>query len=46
MGKIVEKHLTLKMRFLGNIAFDDRVHNAVCKKTPFIHLYPYTQTAL
>ena len=34
------------MRFLGNIAFDDRVHNAVCKKTPFIDLYPYTQTAL
>lgn len=46
MGKIVEKHLALKMHFLGNIAFDDRVHNAVCKKAPFIHLYPYTQTAL
>ena len=46
MSKIVEKHLRLNMRFLGNIAFDDRVHNAVCKKTPFIDLYPYTQTAL
>ncbi len=46
MGKIVEKHLTLKMNFQGNIAFDDRVHNAVCKKMPFLDLYPYTQTAL
>ena len=46
MGKIVEKHLNLKMHFQGNIAFDDRVHNAVCKKRPFLDLYPYTQTAL
>lgn len=46
MAKIVEKHLTLKMRCLGNIAFDDRVHNAICKKSPFMQLYPYTQTAL
>lgn len=44
--KIIERHLALKMSFLGNISFDDHVHNAVCKKLPFVDLYPYTRTAL
>ena len=44
--KIIQRHLDLKMQFVGNISFDDRVHNAVCKKMPFLDLYPYTQTAL
>ena len=44
--KIIQRHLDLKMQFVGNISFDDRVHNAVCKKIPFLTLYPYTQAAL
>ena len=44
--KIIEKHLALRMQHIGNVSFDDRVHNAVCKRMPFIELYPYTQTAL
>ncbi len=44
--RIVKKHLGLKIDFIGNVAFDDRVHNAVCKTSPFLTLYPYTQTAL
>ena len=44
--KIVERHLLLKIAFIGNISFDDHVHNAVCRKIPFVDLYPYTQTAL
>ena len=44
--KIIEKHLALRMHPIGNISFDDRVHNAVCKKMPFVELYPYTETAL
>jgi flagellar biosynthesis protein FlhG len=44
--KIIERHLSLKMSFIGNISFDDHVHNAVCKKVPFIELYPYSQTSL
>ena len=44
--RIIERHLNLKMHFLGNVGFDDRVHVAVCKTAPFIDLYPYTQTAL
>jgi len=42
--KIISRHLNLKMVFLGNVAFDDRVHNAVCKTSLFIDLYPFTQT--
>ena len=44
--KIIQRHLALKMHFVGNIAFDDSVHNSVCKKIPFLDLYPYTQTSL
>lgn len=44
--RIVEKHLGLRMKFLGNIRFDDRVHDAVCKKVAFFDKYPYTNTAL
>jgi len=46
MCGIIKKHLGLKIDFIGNVAFDDRVHNAVCKTSPFLALYPYTQTAL
>ncbi len=44
--KIIDKHLTLKMQFLGTVAFDDHVHHSICKKRPFLDLYPYTRTAL
>lgn len=44
--KIVEKHLAVRMHPIGNVSFDDRVHSAVCKRAPFLDLYPYTQTAL
>ena len=46
MCKIIEKHLALQIEHIGNVSFDDRVHNAVCKRMPFVELYPYTQTAL
>jgi len=44
MCKIIEKHVGIRMQFLGNVGFDDRVHDAVCKKTAFVYKYPYTQT--
>jgi flagellar biosynthesis protein FlhG len=44
--KIITRHLALKISFIGNISFDDHVHNSVCKKLPFVDLYPYTRTAL
>jgi len=44
--QIIEKHLALKIQFLGNIAFDDNVHLAVCKKSPFLEMSPYSRTAI
>jgi len=44
MCKIIEKHVGIRMQFLGNVGFDDRVHDAVCKKMAFVYKYPYTQT--
>lgn len=44
--RIIENHLSLKMHFLGNVAYDDLVHHAVCEKRPFLDLYPHTKTAL
>jgi len=43
--KIIERHLFLKMDFIGNVSFDDNVHSAVCRNIPFLDLYPYTQAA-
>ena len=45
MCKIIERHLGLKIHFIGNVSFDDQVHSSICKKMPFLHIYPYTQTA-
>jgi flagellar biosynthesis protein FlhG len=44
--KIVEKHLGLKMQFLGNVGFDERVHDVLCSKGLFTDKYPYSQTAM
>lgn len=44
--RVCEKHLGLRMKFLGNVSFDDRVHDAVCRQVSFVDKYPYTQTAL
>ena len=41
--KIIEKHLSLHIQFLGNVCFDERVHEAVCRKEPFIDKHPYSQ---
>jgi flagellar biosynthesis protein FlhG len=43
--RIIEKHLGLPVQFIGNIAYDDLVHDAVCQKAPFLEKYPHTQTA-
>ncbi|TSA45598.1 MAG: MinD/ParA family protein [Deltaproteobacteria bacterium] len=43
--QIIEKHLALKIQFLGNIAFDDNVHLAICNKRPLLEMSPYAKTA-
>ncbi len=44
--KIIEKHLGLKVQFIGNVGFDERVHDELCKKGPFIDTYPYSQATM
>ncbi len=44
--RIVEKHLGLPMQFIGNIAHDDLVRDAVVQRVPFVERYPHTQTAI
>ncbi|HUL36959.1 MAG TPA: AAA family ATPase, partial [Thermodesulfobacteriota bacterium] len=44
--RIIEKHLGLKIQFIGNVGFDERVHDELCKKGPFIDKYPYSQTTM
>jgi flagellar biosynthesis protein FlhG len=44
--KIVEKHLGLNIQFLGNVGFDERVHDVLCSKGLFADKYPYSQTAM
>jgi MinD-like ATPase involved in chromosome partitioning or flagellar assembly len=44
--KIVEKHLGMKIQFIGNVSFDERVHEAVCRKESFVDQYSYSQATL
>lgn len=44
--RIIEKHLGINMQFFGNITYDDRVHDAVCRRVSYISKYPYTQTSI
>ena len=44
--RIIEKHLGLPIKFIGNIAFDDLVREAICQKVPFLDRYPHTQAAV
>ncbi len=43
--KVIEKHLGFRVKFAGNISWDDRVHDAVCRRIPFLEKYPHTSAA-
>jgi flagellar biosynthesis protein FlhG len=44
--QIIEKHLCLNMQFIGNVSFDERVHEGLCRKAPFVERYLYSQVTL
>jgi len=44
VSSIINKHLGVGIHFLGNIAFNHRVHDSICNKAAFVDKYPYTQT--
>ena len=43
--KVCNRHFYAGFQFLGNIAYDERVHNSVLAKTIFSNKYPYTPTS-
>ncbi len=43
--KVCNRHFYAGFQFLGNIAYDERVHNSIVSKTIFAHKYPYTPTS-
>jgi len=43
--KVCNRHFHAGFQFLGNIAYDERVHNSVLAKTIFANKYPYTPTS-
>jgi flagellar biosynthesis protein FlhG len=43
---IVDKHLGLKIQFIGNVAYDERIHEDLRKKGPFVDKYPYCRAAM
>jgi flagellar biosynthesis protein FlhG len=45
MTRMIEKHLGLQIEFVGNVAYDDHVHDAICLQVSYLERYPYTKTA-
>ena len=43
--KVCNRHFYAGFQFLGNITYDERVHNSVLAKTIFANKYPYTPTS-
>jgi len=43
--KVCNRHFYAGFQFVGNIAYDERVHNSVLAKTIFSNKYPYTPTS-
>jgi flagellar biosynthesis protein FlhG len=41
--RIVERHLSLKIQFIGNVRFDERVHEGLCRRGPYVERYAYSQ---
>jgi flagellar biosynthesis protein FlhG len=44
--RIVQKHLGLKVQFLGNVAFDENVRDDLRKRGPFVDKCPYCRAAM
>ena len=42
---VCNRHFYAGFQFLGNITYDERVHNSVLSKTIFANKYPYTPTS-
>ena len=43
--KVCNKHFYSRFQFLGNVSYDERVHDAIYSRKIYITKYPYTHTA-
>jgi flagellar biosynthesis protein FlhG len=43
--RVCNKHFYSKFEFLGNVSYDERVHDSILSKNIYINTYPYTVTA-
>jgi len=41
--QIIEKHLGIHIEFVGNVSYDDHVHDAICQRVSFLDRYPNTR---
>jgi flagellar biosynthesis protein FlhG len=43
--QIIEKHLGLHIDFIGNVSYDDHIHDAICQRMSFLDRYPHARSA-
>lgn len=43
--RVCNKHFYSKFQFLGNVGYDERVHDSILSRNIYINTYPYTVTA-
>ncbi len=43
--RVCGKHFYSKFQFLGNVSYDEKVHEAILSRNIYINMYPYTVTA-
>ena len=44
--KACNRHFYSMFRFLGNVGYDERVHDSILSKNIYVNKYPYTSTAM
>lgn len=43
--QIIEKHFGVPVEFVGNVSYDDHIHDAICQRLSFLDRYPHTRAA-
>ena len=43
---VLNRHFYSSFQFLGNISYDERIHDSILSKNIYIHKFPYTTTAI
>jgi flagellar biosynthesis protein FlhG len=43
--RVCEKHFYSKFKFLGNVSYDERVHDSILSRNIYVNTYPYTVAA-